>query len=97
MRAGERRRGDCRRPGAPEHRAFRWAPSPSLGGLDGLEWTNWAVVKVPAERRFLLSTSDLAWRGVDLSKIDAPKAHAGAALLYDETHRSFLPPALVTQ
>ena len=71
----------------------------SLGGLDGLEWTNWAVVKVPAERRFLLRTySDLAWRDVDLSKIDFAKAHAPRPL-YDGlgTHRSFLPPALVTQ
>ena len=55
----------------------------SLGGLDGLEWTNWAVVKVPAERRFLLRTySDLAWRDVDLSKIDFAKAHAPRPL-YD--------------
>ena len=71
----------------------------SLGGLDGLEWTNWAVVKIPAERRFLLRTySDLAWRDVDLSKIDFAKAHAPRPL-YDGlgTHRSFLPPALVTQ
>ena len=71
----------------------------SLGGLDGLEWTNWAVVKVPAERRFLLRTySDLAWRDVDLSKIDFSKPHAPRPL-YDGlgTHRSFLPPELVTQ
>ena len=71
----------------------------SLGGLDGLEWTNWAVVKIPAERRFLLRTySDLAWRDVDLSKIDFAKPHAPRPL-YDGlgTHRSFLPPELVTQ
>ena len=64
-----------------------------------IEWTNWAVVKIPAQRRFLLRTySDLAWRDVDLSKIDFAKAHAPRPL-YDGlgTHRSFLPPALVTQ
>jgi len=71
----------------------------SLGGLDGLEWTNWAVVKIPAQRRFLLRTySDLAWRAVDLSKIDFSKAHAPRPL-YDGlgTPRTFLPPELAVE
>jgi len=40
----------------------------------GLEWTEWAVVKVPAERRFYVRTySAQGWREVDLAKIDFTK------------------------
>ena len=37
----------------------------------GLEWTEWSVVKVPAERKFYVRTySAQGWREVDLAKMD---------------------------
>jgi len=44
-----------------------------ISSLDGLEWTNWAVIKIPAERRFLVRTySDLGWRNVDFTQTHEP-------------------------
>jgi choloylglycine hydrolase len=41
----------------------------------GLEWTEWSLVKIPAERRFLVRTySALGWREVDLKAVDFTKA-----------------------
>ena len=54
-----------------------------ISSLDGLEWTNWAVIKIPAERRFLVRTySDLGWRNVDVKAVDFTQTHE-PLVLYD--------------
>jgi choloylglycine hydrolase len=41
----------------------------------GLEWTEWSVIKIPAERRFLVRTySALGWREIDLKTVDFTKS-----------------------
>ena len=47
----------------------------------GLEWTEWSVVKVPAERKFYVRTySAQGWREVDLAKMDHSVETAPAPL-----------------
>ena len=57
---------------------------PKLSHAEGFEFTNWAVVKLPKQRTFLLRTySDMQWRRVDLAGLDFARASYPEIPLYD--------------
>ncbi|KAH8056300.1 hypothetical protein JL722_7605 [Aureococcus anophagefferens] len=57
----------------------------ALSKVDGYEWTNWAVLKLPGKRQFLVRAySDMQWRRVDLTALDfSGKAYADVPLYRD--------------
>ncbi|KAH8092121.1 hypothetical protein JL720_5707 [Aureococcus anophagefferens] len=58
---------------------------PKLSKVDGYEWTNWAVLKLPGKRQFLVRPyNDMQWRRVDLTALDfSGKAYADVPLYRD--------------
>mmetsp|Transcript_7158 Transcript_7158/g.22579 ORF Transcript_7158/g.22579 Transcript_7158/m.22579 type:complete len:409 (+) Transcript_7158:77-1303(+) len=57
------------------------------GVAEGPEWTAWAVVKVPSEKRFLVRTySAMGWREVKLSDIDFDAKEVKSYPLYHGLH-----------
>ena len=58
---------------------------PKLSKVDGYEWTNWAVLKLPGKRQFLVRAyNDMQWRRVDLTALDfSGKAYTDVPLYRD--------------
>jgi choloylglycine hydrolase len=58
---------------------------PKLSKVDGYEWTNWAVLKLPGKRQFLVRAyNDMQWRRVDVAALDfSGKAYTDVPLYRD--------------
>ena len=56
-----------------------------ISKTDGFEWTNWACIKIPSSKTFLLRTyGDMQWRRIRLTGLDFTREDYPEIPLYVE-------------